>query len=299
MRHFLFIAAFSLLLFGCKKKDVNDCETPNFQLSQSSNAGEFLFQATSGTHGFYEIQYGPNGFSFGSGTTVNLNSFSTVSGLSGGAYDVYVRGNCGGSSWSDWSNPSSILVTGGGGGNSCSTPTNLHTTNYSYSYQLTWDYPSNTADYYEVEYGPQGFSQGSGITRTTSSESYSGGSFAQGNTYSFYVRSYCTGGEWSNWAGPKSFYADNNANMCLPPTGTDAYRYNGYIRVEFTPNGEDEHQVCINNTNSTTWGDIYDLETAGASYSGYYTNVTYYVFFRSKCNNGDYSNWVGPKIVPG
>lgn len=49
--------------------------------------------------------------------------------------------------------------------------------------------------------------------------------------------------------------------MCLHPTGIDAYRYNGFIRVEFTPNGEDEHQICINNTNSTSWGDIYDEVT--------------------------------------
>jgi len=61
---------------------------------------------------FYEVEYGLNGFSQGSGTTVNSNDNDLlVTGLSADtAYDFYVRGNCGGSDFSDWAGPHSFVT---------------------------------------------------------------------------------------------------------------------------------------------------------------------------------------------
>lgn len=308
MKNYLLLVLFaSLFIYGCGEEETPEpsCANPWFSISQSNmgspqNGGAFTLHVSNNyVYSFYEMEYGSNGFARGNGTTQAVNNQSSVDGLANGAYDVYLRGNCGGTEWSNWEGPISILITGVGGGSLCPMPTNLNVTNSSYKYQLRWDFPSSsTADLYQIEHGAQGFAQGSGTTLTTSYTSYSGGLFAQGNTYAYYVRAQCEAGEWSNWAGPKSFYADNNANMCLPPTNLQAVRQNGGVRVNFSPNGEDEHQVSFNNAN---WLDptdvVHDIPLQGAFFTGFYTIVTYYAFFRAQCDNGNFTAWVGPVVI--
>lgn len=61
---------------------------------------------------FYQVEYSLNGFTLGNGTMLNSNENSiNISGLSADtAYDFYVRGNCGGSSFSDWTGPHSFVT---------------------------------------------------------------------------------------------------------------------------------------------------------------------------------------------
>src|SRR5690554_2661767 len=68
----------------------------------------------------------------------------------------------------------------------------------------------NTATEWQVEYGPLGFVQGSvaGQSSITTTNPYTA-TIVQGNEYDFYVRSICSAGDTSIWAGPFSYkYCD-------------------------------------------------------------------------------------------
>ena len=211
MKNILAIALLALVFTGCKKDDGTDntnntCNTPPFDVYTSS--GSANIQVTGGSHGFYEIEYGTNGFSQGSGTKQTVSSNYTISNLNNGTYDIYLRGNCGGTSWSEWSSPRSFIVTGGSS-SSCAPPYNLDADFYLYNeYRLTWSQPYPTPGYYQVEYGETGFTKGTG-TVTNASDYYINLPFTQGKTYDFYVRANCGGSDFSSWAGPHSFYADH------------------------------------------------------------------------------------------
>lgn len=193
--------AFFLIVLAISGCTVNDCINPDFYVANSSQgASGFQVNVFASGHGFYEVQYGSNGFSLGSGTTTQVND-QTIVNVANGAYDVYLRGNCGGDDWSDWEGPKSILVAGntsfcdapGGAVHFESGPTN----------HFQWT--QNFADFFEVEFGPTGFTLGSGTGEAVNSSSYSTTTPAQGTAYDFYVRANCGGTNWSDWSGPVSF----------------------------------------------------------------------------------------------
>lgn len=87
----------------------------------------------------------------------------------------------------------------------CLAPTNLSASVTSFnSADLSWD---GTSGLYEIEWGVQGFTQGSGTTvdnLTTSSYSLSG--LTADTYYSFYVLQDCDTDGVSNWTGPYTFF---------------------------------------------------------------------------------------------
>lgn len=69
----------------------------------------------------------------------------------------------------------------------------------------------NSATEWEVEYGAYGYVQGSGTPQITTSNPYVA-TIVPGNEYDFYVRSICSVGDTSAWAGPFSYkYCDVSA----------------------------------------------------------------------------------------
>ena len=72
------------------------------------------------------------------------------------------------------------------------------------SAKLEWTENGGTSTW-EIEYGPTGFSQGSGTTISTSSNPYSLTGLSGSTGYDWYVRSNCGGGDYSSWVGPSSF----------------------------------------------------------------------------------------------
>src|SRR5690606_16521293 len=85
----------------------------------------------------------------------------------------------------------------------CDTPTNLTATNItSVSATLGWTSDGNNFD---IEWGTQGFTQGSGTTVTgITANSYNLTNLDYNTQYQFYIRQDCTVNE-SDWAGPFSF----------------------------------------------------------------------------------------------
>ncbi|MDZ7846552.1 MAG: hypothetical protein U5L96_07170 [Owenweeksia sp.] len=67
---------------------------------------------TGGGASDHNVQYGPSGFSLGTGMMMNLtSSFVNIAGLSANtAYDVYVRDSCGVGDVSNWSGPLSFTT---------------------------------------------------------------------------------------------------------------------------------------------------------------------------------------------
>ncbi len=75
------------------------------------------------------------------------------------------------------------------------------------SASIGWDAPVPGTDPigYQVEYGTQGFTQGTGITVDTTLPEVTMSPLMPSTVYSFYVRSNCGAGDYSAWAGPISF----------------------------------------------------------------------------------------------
>ena len=87
----------------------------------------------------------------------------------------------------------------------CVTPSNL-TTNYisEDSAQIIWSsFGNETA--WNTEYGPAGFTQGSGIISALTVANTSFSNLNPNTSYDFYVQSYCGNGDFSNWYGPYTF----------------------------------------------------------------------------------------------
>lgn len=88
---------------------------------------------------------------------------------------------------------------------SCSTPTSLAATNITaLSANLSWN---STAPSFNIEWGQQGFSLGSGtrITSGITSANYTLSGLTPYTDYSFYVQANCGTDGLSSWAGPFSF----------------------------------------------------------------------------------------------
>jgi len=297
MKKLIPILMIAVLLLGCKKdKDdkTNPCGTPDFYLNTSAGVVDVII-TNNGVHGFYEIEYGNNGFSKSSGTTLTVSGSTPLNGLTDGTYDVYLRGNCGGTEWSDWSAPKSFLIQGNPA-NTCATPNNLSVSTFG-SYDLRWEHSG--ADYYEVEFGSSGFSIGSGTKTTTNNKWLYNGSFAKNTTYEFYVRAYCGNGQWSNWSSAKSFYAAENQYMCLPPTNVNV-DYSGGSEVTFNwdDNGEGQWETSLSTFSSIPGSSstLFLRSSPTITYGSVNSNNTYYFYVRAICKDGSRTAWFGPKV---
>lgn len=296
----LFLIVTALFLSGCfndPRDEDQSCPKPQLvvHVNQQSDGFTIYNSIDNSNYGFYEVQYGPNGFKLGEGTVV-INSGSPIVGMENGPYDVYMRGNCGGGDWSQWGGPSSFLIEEGNS-STCPKPTNLRQYYSLFRYKLLWDGDSRS-DYYEIEYGPTGFTIGNGTLASSNSSSFSNGSFTQGITYDFYVRGNCGGSDWSPWAGPSSFYAEKNANRCLQPLGITANRNGSFIEVQITPDGEDKHEVSFNTINAVNPGSsLHTQNQSNGTYGTFSTGTTYYVWARSICEDGSRTAWTGPAVI--
>lgn len=70
---------------------------------------------------------------------------------------------------------------------------------------LGWTAPTGAPSGYEVEYGVKGFTQGSGTTVTTTTNSVALSNLTPSTVYEFYVRSNCGAGGYSIWSVPVTF----------------------------------------------------------------------------------------------
>lgn len=81
------------------------------------------------------------------------------------------------------------------------------------SAQISWT-ENGAASSWEIEYGPEGFSQGNGTVITTSSNPYDLNGLNAIADYDFYIRSNCGSGDYGSWLGPYNFFTDISPLNC-------------------------------------------------------------------------------------
>jgi hypothetical protein len=191
--------------------------------------------------------------------------------------------------------------------NLCTKPSNLGLYTLGPEVYFHWDDNNATAaSYYQFEYGITGFSHGSGTVVTTSSTTSSNVSMAAGNAYQFYVNGYCDAiGGYSDWAGPFSYFSNENHNMCLAPSNVQyTIEVNGLsqpVGANFTwsHNGESDFEyMIVANGASPSSGNIHSISFSQGTPTMFLTQNTDYDFYvRAVCKDGNKTSWVGPKDV--
>lgn len=174
-------------------------------LSVTPSAHEVLVSwSTDGMVISYELEYGEAGFQQGNGTYLILdeNSYLIEQLESSTQYDLYIRTVCSAVSISDWrlehfftlpdtcARISSITIDS----SNLSFNSDQQVMGYRASWQSSFDSES-----WELEYGPQGFTTGSGISDIVESPSYFLGPLQPNSNYEFRVRSICNDEVYGEW----------------------------------------------------------------------------------------------------
>lgn len=289
-----------LILVSCSKSndgnDVVSCQKPTFETNVTSGGFSLYNLGVNASFGFFEIEYGPNGFSQGSGTLKTSSNQFSVNNIFNGTYDVYVRGNCGGDDWSEWAEPKSFIVENGIS-STCDKPVDITFNMGGNSFTIYWDDYSSDANYYEIEYGLSGFQIGNGTSGTSNTKSFRSSDYTGDNIYDFYVRANCGGDDWSPWSDVSSFYV--REYVCDPPSNLSAQRSSStIIEYDFTSNGGSSHELALLTSSNTSpdSGFINSVNSTGGSYT-VSSNIIYYFYARSLYSDGTKTSWAGPVQV--
>ena len=174
------------------------------------------FNWTSGGSTNYNVEYGVAGFTLGTGTVVSVvtDTFLVVNTLSSDTeYDWYVQDSCGVNDLSVWTagNSFTTLI-------SCHAPTNDIVTDITtVSAQLNWT--SGGSSNYNVEYGINGFTRGTGTVVNVVSDTFAIVSgLSNGTVYDWYVQDSCGVGDVSVWKIGGTFVTSCNAITSFPYT---------------------------------------------------------------------------------
>jgi len=129
----------------------------------------------------------------------------------------------------------------------CPTPSNQAETNITSSSAITSWTENGSANTWNIEWGPTGFTQGSGTVISTINNPYTLSGLSANTTYDWYVQSSCGGGDASLWFGKSTF-----TTLC----DIASIPYFENFDAETVPN----FPVCmaVENTN----GDQYQWETS-------------------------------------
>ncbi len=158
----------------------------------------------------WQIEYGEDGFTQGSGTfTMATDTTTTLSGLLPlTEYEVYVRSVCGIEDSSEWTGPISFTTLPTCFEVSDITASNILIT----SAVINWTEGLDETSW-QVEYGEDGFTQGTGTSMIVSGSTTPLSSLLASTEYDLYVRSVCGVGDSSVWAGPLNFTTLCDANI--------------------------------------------------------------------------------------
>jgi len=106
----------------------------------------------------------------------------------------------------------------------CMKPQNLTSTAAtSTSITLSWT-PGGNENNWNIEYGPAGFTQGTGTTMTGVTNPVTISNLSPSTSYTFYVQADCSGGDLSHWSLPYSTNTECGAVATLPYTESfDSY----------------------------------------------------------------------------
>lgn len=154
----------------------------------------------------------------------------------------------------------------------CPQPVTLGVNNITQSSASLFWTEIGTATQWNIEYGANGFTQGSGtMINLTSSNPYSLGGLSPTTTYDFYVQSYCGPGDTSSWSGPFTF---TTSCLSIPAPYSEDFESAGLIPPCWTNDaGEDFDWSFSTFTPSNNTGPSGD-HTTGSGYFAF-TEASY------------------------
>lgn len=306
----------SILIVGCSKSDDNQEQTPinncaaltSFNVTQQTDALSFTLTSTVPAL-YYEISFliaQSNDMNPDYGQKIILNNLSEtklINDLSIAAnytYLFYARAICTDGSKSNWSTAKSLLIN-----DFCNSPKNLNFTYSTQGPEFYWDSNDDQTSYYQVQYGPEGFTFGSGATVSLNNDYFNGMPLVANTTYDFYVRSFCTSTlGWSSWSGPYTYLSVSNQNLCSVPTNINytivRNGSNQAIGANFTwnYNGENNFEYTIVSPNQTAnQGELHSIGTFSTPTYLLTQNTNYHFYVRGVCANGNRTAWSTPKLV--
>lgn len=250
----------------------------------------------------WSIQYGAPGFALGSGTTIGFvptNPFNLTGLTPDTDYQYYVRANCGGTldSLSGWAGPYNFTTQV-----FCDAPSAIITTGVTTDgATISWD--AGTGTDWTVEYGPSGFTPGTGTTETASvfpTVTLTG--LEDGETYCYYVQNNCGASSDSSsvWVGPFCF---TTQSLCPDPFALDVINITETAAtLIFSPGGSESMWNYEWGTPGFTAGagEEEGAEMGTSDYPYYATGLTnstpYWYYVQAVCGVDTLSDWVGPYL---
>lgn len=162
----------------------------------------------------WNIEWGPQGFTQGSGTGSNIvrgvsSNPYILTGLGpDSCYSYYVQDTCANVGSGSWVGPFDFCTPP-----TCPAPTNLGTDPGQITLTTAGVYwKTGGSTHWNVEYGPSGFTPGTGMKVQSTNDTLLLTSLMSGTRYDFYVRDSCSATDTSAWAGPSSFITAFNTN---------------------------------------------------------------------------------------
>jgi|ERR1043165_3384673 hypothetical protein len=292
MKNLTLLLALSLLILGGCKKTVN-CVAPTVSLQLADKQVQISVSDPTPQQG-YEIEWDTAGFTQSSGHLATVAaSGSSFTVPSYGTYDVFIRKKCFEGATSEWSARQSITVDGSSYGCQGAGALNVYTGAIPYTFQWI---SLGSPNFYDVEYGPTGFTIGHGTRERTNLDDYSSAIMHAGITYDFYVRANCGGNSFSPWAGPRSIFSPVDQNIsqpCTTPTNLYAYYINSQeINYTSVGHGSVSYEIAFSTSGSTNNGNIISTSSPNGTVGSQtpFTG-TYYFWIRGKCDNGSFTSW--------
>ncbi len=273
------------------------CPAPSSLLATQITQTNARLSWVTGGASNWDLEYGLSGFSLGSGTRISTTTPSyAVSGLTPGqSYQFYVRDSCGAAHVSSWTGPDTFITLSAT--LPCPSPLSLLATQVTQtSARLSW--VTGGASNWNMEYGIQGFTPGSGTFVYNVPNPYTLSGLTPGTDYDFYVRDSCGVAHVSSWSGPDAFTTLSVTLPCLSPSllGTSNITQTG-ARLWWMSSG----------ASTSNWGLEYGLSgfllgngtrisTTTPSYamSGLTSGTDYDFYVRDSCGAGHVSSWAGP-----
>jgi hypothetical protein len=206
-----------------------DCSKPTgFHVSNFVNGTEINLSWTAASEQTsWEVEYGPAGFTLGSGASVIADDNAyTVTGLDPAVtYEFYVRSNCGDEELSSWVGPVAVNSESA----DCSQPTALTAVrNATTTSQITVSWTAGgTETAWKIQYGATGFALGAGTTITSSATTKVVTGLLATQGYDFYVMAACSATDGSDWTGPVNVAAGNTTTTGPGTNGFMSAKVNG------------------------------------------------------------------------
>ncbi len=276
---------------------VNTCaNAADFSVTQQS--GNVLLSVTDSNDPLYYqvsaiIAQSDNNPEYGTMLTLNSTSESVsatdLNLYPGQTYLIYVRSFCDDNNKSAWSAPKTLQFA-----DYCGSPTDLGMTLTSEGIAFKWNENDEATSHYQVAFGVQGFTLGSGTIQNTNSLYFAAPMMAN-TTYDFYVRSFCTAGTgWSSWSGPYTYFSEYNQNLCTQPSNVH-YTQLSPSQANFTwsYNGESNFEYAlVGGSQTISNATIYTIGTGGTpTFTGLSNWAQYTFYVRAVCANGNRTPW--------